>query len=119
MCLLKRAPMRDVGRALQELRDDLARTQREITVLEQIGRELGKLVDGFGAEADSLIRRQLDEIARRTAAALAKQASIARMLEECARERRSSSAARPLTARRFARPKQSLLRPIAGRAETP
>ena len=110
--------MRDLTRALEGLSDDLARTQREITVLEQIGRELGKL-DGFGVEADSLIRRHLDEITRRTAAALAKQASIAWMMEECARERRSASAARPPPARRFARRKNSLLRAIAGRAETP
>ncbi len=107
--------MRDLTRALEGLRDDLASTQREITILEQVGRELAKLVDKFGDGADPFIQRHLDEIARRTAAALARQASIARMMEECGHERASATSAKPLPARRIAPPKSS----IAGWAKSP
>jgi hypothetical protein len=107
--------MRDLTRALGGLCDDLAVTQREITVLEQIGRELVELVGRLGRGADPFIRRHLDEIARRTAAALARQASIAHMMEECGRERAGATSGGPLPARRVARRKSS----IAGRAKSP
>jgi hypothetical protein len=107
--------MRDLTRALEGLCDDLAVTQREITVLEQIGRELAELVDRFGGGADPFVRRHLDEIARRTAAALGRQASIAQMMEECGRERARATSGRPPRVRRFARPKS----PIADRAKSP
>jgi hypothetical protein len=102
-------------RALEGVCDDLAVTQREISVLGQTGRELAGLVGRFGGGADPFIRRHLDEITRRTALALARQASIAQMMEECGRERAKATSARPLPVRRFARPKSS----IAGRTKSP
>lgn len=79
--------MRDLTRALEELRDDLAWVQREISILEQIAREL---VDLGGAGTGLLIQRHLDEIARRMTVALARQTSIAGMMEECGSERRAA-----------------------------
>jgi hypothetical protein len=112
--------VRDLTRALEGLSDDLAGTQREISVLEQIGRELAALADRVGeAGADPLIRRHLDEIARRTAAALAKQTSIARMMEECGNERRNVNSVDAISLLRLARSKPSFLRRIAGHAESP
>ncbi len=111
--------MRDLTRALEGLSGNLAGTQREIFVLEQVGRELTAIVDRFGAGADPLIRRHLDEISRRTAAALARQTSIARMLEECGRERRSAKSVRENPVRRQARQKPSFPRLIADHAESP
>ncbi len=83
--------------ALEDLRVDLAETQRQISILEQITRELTLIVDRCdGAGADPLIRRHLVEIDRRNAAALARHTPIARMLEESGRELpgRASGAAR-------------------------
>ncbi len=52
--------------ALEDLRVDLAETQRQISILEQITRELTLIVDRCdGAGADPLIRRHLVEIDRR------------------------------------------------------
>ena len=111
--------MRDLTRALEGLSNDLAGTQREISVLEQIGRELTAIVDRFGgAGADPLIRRHLDEIARRTAAALARQTSIARMMEECGRDRCGAKSVRAIPVRRLERRKPSFPRLIAGHAES-
>jgi hypothetical protein len=112
--------MRDLTRALEGLRDDLARTQREITVLEQVGRELRAIVDrGGDARTDRLIRGHLDEIAERTAMALDKQTSIARMMEECGRERGAArfNCGRPVP--RSARPIRPSRRAIAGATKSP
>ena len=74
--------MWDLALALKELRDDLAETQRKISVLEQVGRELMAIVDRCDEpELDPLIRRHLDEIADRMALALDRPASIAWMQE--------------------------------------
>ena len=74
--------MWDIALALEELRDDLAETQRKISVLEQTGREMMALVDRCGVpEIDPLIRRHLDEIAGRMSTALVRPTSIARMME--------------------------------------
>ena len=74
--------MWDLALTLEELRDDLAETQRKISVLEQFGREMMAIVDRCSVpEIDPLIRRHLDEIAGRMSAALARQTSIARMME--------------------------------------
>ena len=110
--------MRDLARALEGLRDDLARTQREITVLERIGRELRAIVGrGGDARTDALIRRHLDEIAQRTASALTRQTSVARMMEECGRERDSARFGRAPGSP--AGPTRFFARPIAGRAKSP
>jgi len=107
--------MRDLTRALEGLCDDLAETHREISVLEQIGRELTTLADRFGGgSADSMIRLHLEEIARRSATALARQASIARMLKECGRERCAARCFQALPARRPMRSKSLFPRSIAG-----
>ena len=72
--------MWDLALALKELRDDLAETQRKISVLEQVGRELMAIVDRCDLpELDPLFHRHLDEIADRMALALARPASIAWM----------------------------------------
>ena len=48
--------MWDLTLALEELRDDLAETQRKISILEQTGRELMAIVDRSGEpEIDPLI----------------------------------------------------------------
>ena len=111
--------MRDLTRALEGLCDDLAMIQREITILEQIGRALAELSNRFDGGADLLVRRHLDEIGQRTAAALARQASIARTMEECGRERRGARPARPYPVRRIARRMPWFPRPIAGRTKSP
>ncbi len=82
--------MRNLTRALEELRDDLAGIQHEISILEQIVREL---VDLGGARPSPLIQRHLDEIAKRMTVAQARQMSIARMMEECGSERRAAQMA--------------------------
>jgi hypothetical protein len=112
--------MRDLTRALEGLREDLARTQREITVLEQVGRELRAIVDRDGdTRTDRLIRGHLDEIAERTAMALARQTSIARIMEECGRERGAARFNRGRPVRQSARPIRSSPRPIADTAKNP
>lgn len=68
--------MPDLSLALQELRDFVDGTTREILILEQITRMLTSVVDpGDGAGADPLIRRHLVEIDRQKALALARQTS--------------------------------------------
>ena len=63
--------MWDLTLALEELRDDLAETQRKISILELTGRELMAIVDRSGEpEFDPLIRRHLAEIEGRMAMAL-------------------------------------------------
>ncbi len=80
--------MPDLTLALEELRDFLPGTQHEISILENMTRELTSIVDfGCGPGADALIRRHLAEIDWRRSGALARQRSIACMLEECGRER--------------------------------
>ncbi len=74
--------MWDLALALKELRDDLAETQRKISILEQTGRALMAIIDLSGEpEIDPLIRRHLDEIAGRTAMALARPTVIAEMMD--------------------------------------
>ncbi len=74
--------MWDLTLALKELRDDLAETQRKISVLEQTGRELMAVVDRSAhPETDPLIRRHLDEVVGRMVLALVKPTSIARIME--------------------------------------
>ena len=112
--------MRDLTRALEGLREDLAQTQREITVLEQVGRELRVVVDrGGDPRTDRLIRGHLDEIAQRTALALARQRSIARMMKECGSERGAARFNRSGPVRQSARLIRSSSRPIAGAAKGP
>ncbi len=73
--------MWDLALALKDLRDDLAETQRKISILEQTGRELMAIVDRSGEpEIDPLIRRHLDEVAERMAMALARPMAIAGMM---------------------------------------
>lgn len=79
--------MQDLILALEGLRDDLADTLHEITILEQITRKLISIVERSHEAGPDLVRRHLGEINRRRAAPLARQTSIARMLEECRRER--------------------------------
>ena len=74
--------MWDLTLALEELRDDLAETQRKISILEQTGRELMAIVDRSGEpEIDPLIRRHLAEIEGRMVMALVRPRSIARFME--------------------------------------
>jgi type II secretory pathway predicted ATPase ExeA len=74
--------MWDLTLELEELRDELAETQRKIWVLEQTGRELMAIVDRSGEpEIDPLIRRHLDEVAMRMAIALVRPTSIAGIME--------------------------------------
>ena len=74
--------MWDLALALKDLRDDLAETQRKISLLEQTGRELMAIVDRCSVpELDPLIQRHLDEVAGRMALALGRPASIAWMME--------------------------------------
>ncbi len=113
--------MRDLTRALDGFRCDLAGTQREITILELIGRELTAIIArGGDSKADLFIRRHLDEIAERMVVALARQTAIARMMEECGRERSSAGRiAQALPLRRLARRRTSFAQPIAGHAKSP
>lgn len=74
--------MWDLALALTDLRNDLAETQRKISALEQIGRELMATLDRTDEpELDPLFRRHLDEIADRMAMTLSRPAPIAWMLE--------------------------------------
>lgn len=74
--------MWDLSLALKDLRDELAETQRKISVLEQTGRELMAIVDGSDEpEIDPVIRLHLDEVAGRMALALARPTSVMRMME--------------------------------------
>ncbi len=79
--------MKDLTLALEELRDELADIHHEISVLEQIRRKLISIVERSDGAGSDLVRRHLGGINRRRAAARARQRSIVRMLEECARER--------------------------------
>ena len=84
--------MRDLTRALDGLRDQLAGIQREIFVLERIGRELAAISERCDdAGVDLLIRRHLDEIAQRMTSTLDRQRSVAGMIAECGRETRRAS----------------------------
>jgi hypothetical protein len=74
--------MWELALALKELRDDLVETQRKISVLEQVGRELMAIIDRCDEpEIDPLLHRHLDEIADRMAMLLARPASVACMQE--------------------------------------
>ncbi len=81
--------MQDTMRALERLRDVTAEIQRGIVDLEQIGRTLMTLERGEEARADPLIGRSAGDIEKRIAAALERQTSIARALEQSAGELRS------------------------------
>ncbi len=68
--------MPELSLALQDLRDFVDGTRREIVILEQITRMLTSIVDlSDGPGADPLIRRHLVEIDRQKALALARQTS--------------------------------------------
>lgn len=83
--------MRDLARELEGLRDNLASVHRDVFILERVLRELGSVSDPTIASAsDALIRAHLDAIAGRMSAALAKHATISRLMEECGRERREA-----------------------------
>lgn len=74
--------MWDLAVTLKELREDLAETQRKISVLEQIGRELMATLDRSDEpELDPVFQRHLDEIADRMAVTLGRPASVALMME--------------------------------------
>jgi hypothetical protein len=74
--------MWDMAQALEELRDTVAGTERVIFALEQSGRKLAAIADRYGdAAIDRMIERHLDEVAGRMAPILARQTSIARMME--------------------------------------
>jgi hypothetical protein len=74
--------MWDLALALEEMRDDVAGTERVILMLEQSGRQLAAIADRGGDGAiDLMIERHLDEIAQRMAATLVRQTSIAVMME--------------------------------------
>ena len=86
--------MRESPRALDELRDELARAQREIGLLEQIGRQLAAIVDdGCGEDAYWMIQRHLDEIAERTIETTARLRAVVRTMKELkpGRRRRTSN----------------------------
>jgi hypothetical protein len=77
--------MWDLAQELEELRDDVAGTVRVISVLEQCGRHLAVMAGRCGdAAIDLMVERHLDEIAGRMAKTLARQTSIARMMETVA-----------------------------------
>jgi hypothetical protein len=77
--------MWDLAQELEELRDDVANTVRVISVLEQCGRQLAAMANHCGdAAIDLMIERHLDEIAARMATTLARQTSVARMMETVA-----------------------------------
>jgi len=82
-------PAGDLALALEKRRDVGAVAKHEISMLEQITRELTSIVglcDGAGA--DRLIRRNLAEIDRRMTVALSRQTSLACALKDCRRELR-------------------------------
>ena len=79
--------MRDLTRELEQLRELLARLQHEIALLEQTGRQLLGIAGNGGARADPPIQRHLDTVATLMTAALARQKSVARMMEEYRPER--------------------------------
>ena len=112
--------MRDLTRALDGLRDQLARIQREIFILERTGRELAAISERCDdAVVDLLIRRHLDEIAERTTSALDRHRSVAGMIAECGREIRGARLPRVAAVHPPRRRKLSSARPIAGWAKSP
>jgi hypothetical protein len=111
--------MWDLTRALEGLRDQLAGIQREMLVLERIGRELAAIserCDDVGVEL--LIRRHLDEIAQRMTSTLDRQRSVAGLIAECGRETRRARSNR-VAALRLPRRSFSSARPIVGCAKSP
>lgn len=75
--------MWDSRRALDELRDALSRTQREIVLLEQVGRQLAASIDhGCTEESDPLIQHHFDEIATHMSRAMESLTSVVGMMEE-------------------------------------
>jgi hypothetical protein len=112
-------PVRDLSRVLDGLRDQLAGIQREIFVLDRIGRELTAIsLRCDDAALDLMIRHHLDEIAGRMALALDTQRSIRRMMEEDGAERRRVRSSRVIPVRWTAPRRLSSARPIAGRAKS-
>jgi hypothetical protein len=81
--------MRDLTRALEDLSEDLARTQAEINILERTIPAIATMIDRVeNAGKDSLRRPRFGSIYERLAMARARQSSIAWLMEECGRERR-------------------------------
>ena len=80
--------MRDLTHALDDLREDLARTQAGITIVERATRQLAMMIDRLGSEEkDSLRRRELKGISDRLSIARVNQSTIGRFMEEYRRER--------------------------------
>jgi hypothetical protein len=80
--------MRDLTRALDDLSENLARTQVEISIKERATRELAMTVDRVeDARNDPLREGWLSSIFERLVMARARLSSIARLMEECGRER--------------------------------
>ena len=112
--------MRDLARALDGLQADLAAVQREVFILERALRELASVFDRYdGVKARESIQAHFDAIAKRMAAALARQASIAQRMEECGRERRSACFMRRISLSGAVHGRRSFARSIAGRAKSP
>ncbi len=107
--------MRDLTRALEGLRDQLAEIQREMSVLERIGRELAAIserCDNVGVEL--LIRRHLGEIAQRMTSTLDRHRSVAGMIAECGGETRRARLTGVAAVHLPRRRRLSSARPIAG-----
>jgi hypothetical protein len=80
--------MRDLTRASEDLSEDLARTQVEISIMERAVRELATMVDRVeDARKDPFRQQRLNSVFERLAMARARQSSIALLMEECGRER--------------------------------
>jgi hypothetical protein len=80
--------MRDLTRALGDLREDLAKTQAEITIMERTIRQLETVIDLVeSVQKGPLRRRELNSISERLAVARARQSLLARLMEECGHER--------------------------------
>jgi hypothetical protein len=112
--------MRDLARAIEGLQADLAAVQREVFILERALQELAPIFDRYaGPNADVAIQAHLDAIVERMATALARQASIAQLMEECGRERRRARFMRRISLNGTVRGRWSFARPFAGRAKSP
>ncbi len=67
---------------LGELREKIAETQRELMILDQVGRELSLLVERGEAGVDRLVRRHIEEVGTRLGVALTRLQSICLLMAE-------------------------------------
>lgn len=112
--------MWDLKSALEGLRDQLAGIQREISILERIGRELAPISERCDDAGVNLwIRCHLDEIARRMTSTLDRHRSVSGMIAECGRETRRARSNRVVAVRPPAQRSLSSARLIAGRTKSP